>query len=63
MHVALFAIDNDAHRGYQTWHRDLDSGIATYVEKNRRLTPEAFERYLRDRYAQPDLLARFPNGL
>ena len=60
---ATRAIDRDAHNGYQTWHRNLDNEIATYVRENSQMTPEEFERYLRNRYAQPDLLARFPNGL
>jgi len=57
------AIDEDAHRGYQKWHRDLDDEIAAYIRARQGMTPDKFESYLRDRYAQPDLLARFPNGL
>jgi RHS repeat-associated protein len=56
------AVDNAAHRGYQTWHRNLDAEVADFIGGNPNLAPEAFERYLRDRYAQPDLNWRFPNG-
>ncbi len=57
------AIDSDSHRGYQTWHRNLDNEIAAHIRGNLDITREQFEQYLRDRYAQPDLLSRFPNGL
>jgi hypothetical protein len=57
------AIDMDAHRGYQQWHRDLDAEIAAHIRNRPKMTPEAFEEYLRKRYMEPDLIARFPNGL
>ena len=57
------AIDLDAHKGYQTWHRELDIEVADYVRRHPDLTQEQFEDYLRARYAQPDLKMRFPNGL
>jgi hypothetical protein len=56
------AADETSHRGYQTWHRNLDREAAEYI-RNNPMTKEQFENYIRDRYAQPDLLARFPNGL
>jgi hypothetical protein len=57
------AIDKDGHRGYQQWHRQLDSEIAQHVQNTPGITPEEFEEFLRMRYRQPALLARFPNGL
>lgn len=57
------AIDKDAHTGYQTWHRDLDDEIAEHIRGSGEMTPEGFEQYLRNRYRDPDLLARFPNAL
>jgi hypothetical protein len=57
------AVDEEAHNGYQTWHRDLDAEIADHIRKHPELTPQDFENYLRERYAEPDLKARFPNGL
>jgi hypothetical protein len=56
------AIDKNSHRGYQTWHRELDGEMATYIRENP-MTPDELNAYIRKRYAQPDLLARFPNGL
>jgi hypothetical protein len=44
------------------WHRDLDAEIAAHIRKNPLMTQEEFESYLRDGYAQPDLLARFTNA-
>jgi hypothetical protein len=57
------AIDSAAHRGYQTWHRELDAEIAAYIRNKPLMTVDEFENYLRERYAKPDLLAKFPNGL
>jgi hypothetical protein len=57
------AIDYDAHKGYQEWHRLLDREIADHVQNNLGMTPQQFESYLRSRYDRPDLLARFPRGL
>jgi hypothetical protein len=57
------AIDKDAHRGYQKWHRNLDSEIAERIRDSPDMTPKEFEEYLRARYREPDLIARFPNGL
>ncbi len=57
------ALNRVAHIGYQKWNRDLDTEIASYILKTKRLTPKRFERYLRQRYAEPDLISRFPNGI
>jgi len=57
------ARDLESHRGYQKWHRDLDNEVSDWVNRNPRATPEEFESYLRQRYSQPDLLERFPDGL
>ncbi len=57
------AIDLAAHKGYETWHRQLDDEIANHIRRDSTMTPQQFEDYLRSRYARPDLLARFPKGL
>jgi hypothetical protein len=57
------AIDDAAHKGYQKWHISLDNEIAQYITRHDNLTPATFEAYLRQRYADPKLLAIFPNGL
>jgi hypothetical protein len=56
------AKDLQSHVGYQTWHRELDHEIAGHVMNNLDLTSQQFETYLRQRYQQPDLISRFPNG-
>jgi hypothetical protein len=48
----------------EQWHRDLDKEVIQWLQdpKNQAATPEQFEAWLRWRYSQPDLKARFPNG-
>jgi poly(3-hydroxyalkanoate) synthetase len=50
------------HRGYQTWHRELDQEVVDWLKNNQAATPQQFESWLRWRYSQADLLQRFPNG-
>lgn len=57
------AVDRAAHKGWQEWHRDYDNETAKFIEAHPDLTPQQFEAYLSLRYDQPDLAARFPNGL
>jgi len=59
------AIDSDAHRGYQTWHRNLDDELADWISHpdQKYLTPAQFEAKLREIYNRPALLERFPMGL
>jgi hypothetical protein len=52
-----------AHRGYDTFHRNLDAEVAGWVRSNPNATPAQFESYLRGVYQRPDVLERFPNGL
>ena len=56
------AVDDAAHRGYQTWHRELDDEIVGWLGRNQNATTQQFEDWLRWRYSQPDMKARFPNG-
>ncbi len=57
------AVDEAAHCGYQTWHRELDTEVIQWLTDHQQATTTQFEAWLRQRYAQPDLQARFPNGL
>jgi RHS repeat-associated protein len=57
------AKDLISHCGYQKWHRDYDKELAEWIQRNRPRTKTQFEDYLRNRYNQPDLRSRFPNGL
>lgn len=52
----------EAHRGYQAWHRDLDSEVVAWIRNNREVSQLEFESWLRKRYAKPDLIERFPDG-
>jgi hypothetical protein len=56
------AFDYEAHHGWEVWHRKLDEEVAAWVEDHKDATEAAFEAWLRWRYAQPDLKARFPKG-
>lgn len=56
------AIDGVAHRGYQTWHRQLDDEVIQWIRRNQSATPAQFEACLRLRYSELDLLNRFPYG-
>ena len=56
------AADKESHSGYQQWHRDLDDEVIEWLATYRTATPAQFEAYLRHRYTQPDLRARFPDG-
>jgi len=56
------AANKESHNGYQQWHRDLDNEVIRWIDRYRQATPEQFEAFLRHRYSQPDLRARFPDG-
>jgi hypothetical protein len=62
--LATQAADQAAHSGWQTWHRELDAEVAEWVRHpaNANKAPADFEAWLRLRYSQPDLKARFPKG-
>lgn len=57
------AKDLASHRGYDTFHRNLDVEVAGWVRSNPNATQAQFESYLRGVYQRPDVVARFPNGL
>jgi hypothetical protein len=57
------AADAASHRGYQQWHRNLDTEVSGWIRGNPNATQQQFEGYLRGRYQQSDLSVRFPNGL
>jgi hypothetical protein len=57
------AIDKPAHWGYEGWHQRLDQEVIDWIERNREAGVGQFESFLRGRYNQFDLRARFPDGL
>jgi hypothetical protein len=56
------AVDEQAHCGYQQWHRDVDDEVIAWLARYRKATPKEFEAYLREFYSRPDMLKRFPLG-
>jgi hypothetical protein len=56
------AVDEQAHCGYQEWHRKVDKEVIDWLERFREATPKQFEAYLREIYRRPDMLKRFPHG-
>jgi hypothetical protein len=56
------AVDKAAHNGYEDWHRKLDEEVANWIGNHKKATPKEFEAWLRWRYSQPDVKARFPQG-
>jgi hypothetical protein len=56
------AVDEQAHCGYQGWHRDVDAEVIAWLEANGKATPKEFEALLREIYSRAAMRARFPNG-
>ncbi|XXF77947.1 Wall-associated protein precursor [Myxococcaceae bacterium GXIMD 01537] len=56
------ARDEEAHCGYQQWHRDVDQEVIRWLRERRDATPEQFVRFLREIYGRPAMKARFPHG-
>ncbi len=58
------AIDKAAHKGYETWHRNMEKQVEAWLDRYKDATPAQFEAYLRDLYrTDKELSWRFPNGL
>jgi hypothetical protein len=56
------AVDEQAHCGYQQWHRDVDSEVIKWLEDQPDATPKQVEAFLRAIYRRPEMLKRFPHG-
>jgi hypothetical protein len=56
------AVDEQAHCGYQEWHRKVDAEVIAWLRNRPRATAKEFEAFLREVYSRPDLLKRFPHG-
>ena len=54
------AKDANAHKGYQQWHRDVDSTTVDWLQNNPNATPEQFKKFLNDMYQQPDISSKIP---
>ncbi|ATB28360.1 Wall-associated protein precursor [Melittangium boletus] len=56
------ARDEQAHCGYQQWHRDVDEEVIRWLDRYSKATPKDFMDKLRDIYSRPEMKVRFPNG-
>jgi len=55
------AMTQEAHRGYQSWHRTIDRSMEEWLRnpRNQEATTNDFWRELHRHYSNPDMLARF----
>jgi hypothetical protein len=56
------AVDEQAHCGYQEWHRKVDAEVIDWLERYPKATAKEFEALLRQIYSRPEMLKRFPRG-
>ena len=56
------AVDEQAHCGYQQWHRDVDKEVIVWLQRYPKATAEQFEAFLREIYGRAEMLKRFPHG-
>lgn len=57
------AKDEQAHCGYQQWHRDVDKEVVGWIKDRPKATQQEFMDKLRAIYNRPEMKARFPNGV
>ncbi|ATB29099.1 Wall-associated protein precursor [Melittangium boletus] len=56
------AKDEQAHCGYQEWHREIDDEVVRWLKRTPGATPKEFMDKLREIYGRPEMIARFPHG-
>ncbi|HZH74461.1 MAG TPA: hypothetical protein VEY88_00415 [Archangium sp.] len=56
------AKDEQAHCGYQGWHRQVDEEVINWLKEHPKATPKEFMDKLREIYSRPEMRARFPHG-
>ena len=56
------ARDEQAHCGYQQWHRGVDEEVIEWLDDTPGATPKEFMDKLREIYSRPAMKARFPHG-
>ncbi len=49
----------EAHKGYQDWHRKIDSSVEIWAENNPNATVEEFGRFLYDLYFTKEMIRSF----
>jgi len=55
------ALDDAAHKGYQTWHRQYDATVVKWLQNNPAASPTQFDKYLHNLHQQPLLKSKIPN--
>jgi hypothetical protein len=61
--VITRAIDDASHRGYETWHREIDSEVVDWLTEHPNTTKEEFTDFLQQVYSRPDIQKRFPDAV
>jgi len=56
------ALTETAHKGYQTWHRAIDSTMVQWLNNNPNATEHHFWQQMYNQYSTPDMIARFGQG-
>ncbi|ASS74223.1 hypothetical protein CIG75_03970 [Tumebacillus algifaecis] len=54
------ATDADAHKGYQTWHREYDKRVVRWLQDNPKATPQSFRNFLHALHQEPAIRQRIP---
>lgn len=54
------AADAKAHKGYQTWHRAVDSEVVGWLEINPNASPKQFKNFLNEIYSRPGITELIP---
>lgn len=54
------AADAEAHKGYQAWHRAVDSEVVEWLERNPNATSGQFKSLLNDIYSRPEIKKLIP---
>lgn len=55
------ALDDAAHKGYQSWHRQYDATVVKWLQNNPAATSAQFDKYLHNLHQQPWLKSRISN--
>ena len=53
------AWSKNAHKGYQTWHRDIDDAVVKWLAKHPNATTKQFGEFLYNQYCTKDMIKRF----
>ena len=53
------ALTQEAHRGYQNWHREIDNAMVQWLRNNPNATQLQFWQQMYNLYNTPDMISRF----